>query len=820
MNPFLKINKITELILNSKHVKLLTDYEGLIQHAYALEKESLKFYPVHLLSGKKLADCTHLELVKKLLETLAIVREEQQPVRIPIQVSARDVLMQLDYDVTPIGKQKVLITLMHHRSDPEINMPPIPIPEKNASSKINLLHQAIHLLVDQMDDLCFAITPSGKFVYCNHVFQKLTGYSNEDLSHMNFSDLLPEYQKEIIAWWLNTPQKSHPKNTLLNIITKTGEEIQGTTKILVQQGDSQNLLIIGLFHRDQTGLSGLNETIYEQIIRVASRLSLPMLMIEDGSLKILFANSAAHQYYEFDEGELNVRNFLDLFPASENQNLLQLLRGERKINLESDYSWTQITRTGVEKKSRFIINHLILENQKISVILLRDPIPETNTHIIKEESENAYFHEQELLMVNLTPSGMITKVNLAFCEIIGKPVEKIIGKTFEEILFLEDYAEIYQHFSQLTIENPVRKNQNRIIDANGKTHWIEWTDRGIFSGKQLSEIQSLGKDITTSYQRESLQNSMEQRYQALVENLPMMTYVIHAKTLFPFYISPQVEELTGYKPEEFYKNPQIWTNAMPPEDAQKYYDLLQQRIEKKTTGPVEFQMIRRDGQPIWIEEFGSTIELSDGTILYQGTSRDVTERHINQEKLIFYSNFESAINEFSLKLLKATPENINEIIQFIVDELGKIMRVDRAYIFGFDHKERTMSNTFEWCHSGVSPMIDQLQNMHFSDYFWWMKRLNNHQEIVLNRVSELPPEAASEKENITAQGIKSLLAVPLICNGKVKGFIGFDMVNQETHWEQKSINLLRLISAMIMSTRERIINDLNGKEIRYHGNQE
>ena len=123
----------------------------------------------------------------------------------------------------------------------------------------------------------------------------------------------------------------------------------------------------------------------------------------------------------------------------------------------------------------------------------------------------------------------------------------------------------------------------------------------------------------------------------------------------------------------------------------------------------------------------------------------------------------------------------------------------------------TMSNTFEWCHSDIAPMIDQLQNVSFSGYRWWMEKMEKHQDIVLDRVSELPPEAVGETENLSAQKVKSLLVVPIVCEGNAMGFIGFDMVSQETHWEQKSINLLRFVSTMIMRTTERFVNDLNGK---------
>ena len=299
---------------------------------------------------------------------------------------------------------------------------------------------------------------------------------------------------------------------------------------------------------------------------------------------------------------------------------------------------------------------------------------------------------------------------------------------------------------------------------------------------------------------------MELRYQALVENLPMVIYVIHAKSFFPVYISPQVEQLTGYTQEEFYRDPQVWINAMHPEDAHKFYEMLQDRIDKKITGPVEFRMFHKDGHMLWAEEFGSTIELSDGTVLFQGASRDVTERHVTQEKLIYSSNFERLINELSLKLLQASPGNINEILQFIVDELGKIMKVDRSYIFDINHKMGTMSNTFEWSQSGVPAMIEQLQNLNFSDFPWWMEKMDDQQDIILESISGLPPEAAGEKEILTTLGVKSLLVVPLIYNGKTQGFIGFVRVNKETHWEQESINLLRLVSTMIISTMKRFVD--------------
>ncbi len=475
---------------------------------------------------------------------------------------------------------------------------------------------------------------------------------------MRFSDLLPTGQKEIFTRLLNTQPEDGFQSETFSIITKAGELLELHTKFLIQQNDSKNTLIIRMFQKNQPVSARVDETIREQIIKVAAKLSLPMLMIDERSLKIIYANASAHKYYEFDESELTHKNFLDLFPESENQNLLSLLRAEGTLIQESEYTWSQMTKKGLEKKSRFFINQLSLEDQKIMLISVRETLRETKNNLIREESEPYRLSDEGLLMVYMTPAGMVTQANQAFCEMLGITIQKIIGKSFEENLFLEDYEEIFQHFSKLTPQNPVQKNRNRLIDANGKIHWIEWTDRGIFEGDQLTEIHAVGKNITASYQTELLRRSMEQRYQALVENLPMVIYVIHAETFFPFYISPQVEKLTGYTQEEFYRNPQVWIDAMHPEDAHKFYGMLQKRIEKIISGPVEFRMFHKDGRMLWVEEIGSTIELADGTVLFQGASRDVTDRHYDREKLIYFSNFEGLINELSLKLLTSIPQNI------------------------------------------------------------------------------------------------------------------------------------------------------------------
>ncbi|MBW6472534.1 MAG: PAS domain S-box protein [Anaerolineaceae bacterium] len=739
MNDFSEIKNLTELVLTSDRVNLITDVHGHILEVYARELESENIVLVKSLVGKSLTDCSNLELVKDVIETIEIVNQSKQPAIKKISFSSKETWIQLEIDIFPITDQKFLIILNHHRSVADEIIP--------TANDFDLNNQ---VGIKSSAPLTASASQKTNFISKSNI---------ENKSDSQFS----KYTQD--------PNQS--------TISSVGEEIQGEPRIFLRSPE-------------------------DQLINIITRVPLPIILVDELSLEIFFTNPLAIEYFEYEDDELSKLNLFDLFPSSENHYLSSVIRKDGVLSLEADYSWRLIAKRGTERTVRFLINQIDYENRKTLMVIILDQENDSKLNFIKEETNILDLFEKDLLVVRMTPDGIITQVNKNFADMIGRPLNKIVGRSFEENLFIEDYEGIFQHFAKLTPQYPMQKNINRMLTADGKTLWIEWTDRGIFEGDQLVEIYALGKNITDTYQRDLLQQSMEQRFQALVENLPMVVYVIHAKTFSPVYISPQVEKLTGYTPEEFYKSPEVWMNAMHPDDANIFYQLLQDRIEKNIAAPVEFRMYHKDGRLRWVEETGTTIKLPDGTILFQGVSRDVTGRHNAREKLIYYSNFERLVNEISLKLMNATPENLSEILQDTVDVLGKYMQVDRSYIFDFDYSDQTMSNTFEWCYEGISSQMKVLQKIPFLMFPWWIQKMEKNQEISLTTLDDLPPEEKDLKDMLSLQDICSLLVVPMFNNGKTSGFVGFDMVTQTRHWEKEVIQVLRLASAMITSTRERL----------------
>jgi len=136
-------------------------------------------------------------------------------------------------------------------------------------------------------------------------------------------------------------------------------------------------------------------------------------------------------------------------------------------------------------------------------------------------------------------------------------------------------------------------------------------------------------------------------------------------------------------------------------------------------------------------------------------------------------------------------------------EVGELFNVDRAYLFEIRDDDRVMSNTHEWCARGISPEIGNLQDVPTTICPWWMGRLREGGVINLRSLDDLPPEAHGSRAILEPQRIQALLALPMIWNGRLIGFAGFDHVRSHRIWSDLEVGVLRLVVSMFAQAFER-----------------
>lgn len=148
-------------------------------------------------------------------------------------------------------------------------------------------------------------------------------------------------------------------------------------------------------------------------------------------------------------------------------------------------------------------------------------------------------------------------------------------------------------------------------------------------------------------------------------------------------------------------------------------------------------------------------------------------------------------------------EDISSAISLALERIGIASHSSRAYIFELDTERETMSNTYEWCSEGVVPEIENLQQLPISLFPWWIERISSGNVLNIHDVEKLGPEAEAEKEILQAQGIRSVLVLPIHFKGNLHGFVGFDDCKNVSQWKEQDEILLGLAADIFSNAFDR-----------------
>jgi diguanylate cyclase (GGDEF)-like protein/PAS domain S-box-containing protein len=117
-------------------------------------------------------------------------------------------------------------------------------------------------------------------------------------------------------------------------------------------------------------------------------------------------------------------------------------------------------------------------------------------------------------------------------------------------------------------------------------------------------------------------------YRALLERVPAIVYIADTGDSGAWhYVSPQIEAILGYTPEEWYADPLLWSRQLHPDDRERVLSDEAGLSAGKTTSPaVEYRLLHRDGHVVWIRDDASLHYDSTGRLRWHGVLSDITEQ--------------------------------------------------------------------------------------------------------------------------------------------------------------------------------------------------
>jgi PAS domain S-box-containing protein len=238
----------------------------------------------------------------------------------------------------------------------------------------------------------------------------------------------------------------------------------------------------------------------------------------------------------------------------------------------------------------------------------------------------------------------------------------------------------------------------------------------------------------------------------------------------------------------------------------------------------EIRNKRKDGSYYWVNTvIFPVLDANGEPYEFLSIRQEITEAKMNETIIKRQVNFQELLMNISNRLINIDESHLDEEVDNALKEIGLFVDADRSYIFDYNHDLEEGNNLYEWCREGIPPQIDLLQNIPFSELPEWINTHFDGQIMDISNVEKL--EESKLKELLEVQGIKSLLAIPMMDGPKCIGFIGFDSVREVHDYTEIDKNILDLFSNMLVNANKRKefihqIEDTNKKIIEINENLE
>lgn len=338
----------------------------------------------------------------------------------------------------------------------------------------------------------------------------------------------------------------------------------------------------------------------------------------------------------------------------------------------------------------------------------------------------------------------------------------------------------------------------------------------ILSNTVRRSLASAKKEVEERQKVEQALREAETMYRALVEQTSVVIYRDmpdeNAKNI---YISPQIEELTGYAPSEWDRDPFFWQSVVHPDDLTRILNEIKHYIETGEKTVSEYRLKTKDKRWIWVRDEAVVVNDDQGKPKYvHGVFIDITDKKNAELKVKQREAILSAVAKTAQLLLVSTDwrTDINKILRL----LGAASGASHVYVFeNHSGKDGVLlsSQKYEWAAPGIkseldNPIYQGTRLIPVPGIEDWHKKLIDGKPFY---GSQQQYPRYWEKVH-TNTGLKTLLDVPVFVNGEWWGIIGFDDYVNEMPWSQSEIDALVAAAGNLGTAIERQFSDKGLRE--------
>ena len=296
------------------------------------------------------------------------------------------------------------------------------------------------------------------------------------------------------------------------------------------------------------------------------------------------------------------------------------------------------------------------DGERLFTGVIRDVTERKEVESVVKESEERFrslVQNTSDIITIVDADGTIRYVSPAVERAMGYKPEEQVGTNVIGSVHPDDREQAANTFAEVLKRPGLHPSlEFRVPHKDGSWRFLEHVVNNLLDDPTVGGVVITSRDVTERKEAERKLREAEQRYRALVEKVPAVVYIQEIGSPDPaIYMSPQIETLTGYSPEDC-KDPDLRWGMVHPDD-REWLQAEDERTGKQgEVFTTEYRVVHRDGRTKWVRNQSVMVEDEvSGTHYWQGFMLDITERKTFEEAL-------EQLNRRHERVLKSAGEGI------------------------------------------------------------------------------------------------------------------------------------------------------------------
>ena len=296
------------------------------------------------------------------------------------------------------------------------------------------------------------------------------------------------------------------------------------------------------------------------------------------------------------------------------------------------------------------------DGERLFTGVIRDITERKEVESVVKESEERFrslVQNTSDIITIVDADGTIRYVSPAVERAMGYKPEEQVGTNVIGSVHPDDREQAANTFAEVLKRPGLHPSlEFRVPHKDGSWRFLEHVVNNLLDDPTVGGVVITSRDVTERKEAERKLREAEQRYRALVEKVPAVVYIQEIGSPdSAIYMSPQIETLTGYSPEDC-KDPDLRWGMVHPDD-REWLQAEDERTGKQgEVFTTEYRVVHRDGRTKWVRNQSVMVEDEvSGTHYWQGFMLDITERKTFEEAL-------EQLNRRHERVLKSAGEGI------------------------------------------------------------------------------------------------------------------------------------------------------------------